>query len=379
MSKEKSYLSSCGVYIMCFCALCLTGGCGGSDKSKLTDEELALIPLSQREGLPECSGGFVLSVSGEVISSEEVIAPLMAYLTPIAQKNSFDKFSEHAKPAIEQILTTQIVNLLLYQQAKKNAGEQIDEQLDKAAAAEVQKFIANFGGDYAKAEQSLAKAGLDWTSFKEHQKKMIMGQSYLSSKMPVKQPITHSELVARYNEIKDEAFGLPAIIKFRLIDIETAKLEKTDPNRNKREQAQELAGELINRIDSGEDFGALARQYSHGYRAGFGGLWEPVQPGSLAEPYDILADEAERMEPGQIAGPIGAGERIFIVKLEEKQTASFEPLEKVQKQVEMQIALERQKKVVDELVAQLAKQAAIGEQDKFIDFCLEEIYRRSNQ
>jgi len=86
-----------------------------------------------------------------------------------------------------------------------------------------------------------------------------------------------------------------------------------------------LAGELLGRIDNGEGFGALAGQYSHGHRRLFGGLWKPVQPESLAEPYDILAAEAEKIEPGRTTGPIEAanGEHIFIMKLEDKQSQNF--------------------------------------------------------
>ena len=110
--------------------------------------------------------------------------------------------------------------------------------------------------------------------------------------------------------------------------IEPAKLDITDPNQDRREEARRLAGELVGRIKAGEDFGTLAQKYSHGLGWEIGKLW---QPGSLASPYDVLAAEAEKIEPGQIAGPIETAEHIFIMKLEEKQSASFEPFEKVQK------------------------------------------------
>lgn len=153
--------------------------------------------------------------------------------------------------------------------------------------------------------------------------------------------------------MKDEFFFRRAVLRFRLIDIEPAKLEVTDPNQNRLEKAEELADELMGRLRTGEDFGELAKRYSNGHRAMFGGLWKPVEPGSLAKPYDILAGEAERIKPGQIAGPIKAGEHIFIMKLEDKQSAGFEPFEDVQSQVEAQIFFERRKKAVDEFSTSL--------------------------
>jgi parvulin-like peptidyl-prolyl isomerase len=358
--------------------LLLTYGCGGGSKPKFTEEELALIPLAQREGLPEASGGFVLAVGGETITSDEIITePLLDHFRPIAQKSSFEQFKKQAGPELEQLLATRISNILLYQQAKKEAGTGVDleDALEKATETEVRRFIAGFDGDYARAEQALKQMGMDWRSFREYQKKMILSQDYIRRQLPEYRPITYSELVNCYNEMKGEFFAIPAMITFRLIDIQIPKLEVTDPNRSRLEQARELAGELVERLQKGEDFGELAKQYSHGHTASFGGLWQPVQPQSLAKPYDILAAEADKMKPAQIAGPIEAGEHIFIMKLEEKRPKSFEPLENVQKEVEAKIIFDRRKKAVDEFSSKLVQQAALNERNRFIDFCLEKTYR----
>jgi len=369
--------------------LLLTYGCGGGSKPKFTEEELALIPLAQREGLPEASGGFVLAVGGETITSDEIITqPLLEYFRPTAQKSSFQQFKEQARPELEQILTTRISNILLYQEAKRDMGVDLEDALEKAAEAEVRKFIVSFDGDYAKAEQVLKQMGMDWRSFKEYQKKMILSQDYIRRQLPEYRPITYSELVNCYNELREEFFAIPAMITFRLIDIQIPKLKVADPNRSRLEQAKELANELVRQLQEGEDFGELAKQYSHGHRASFGGLWKPVQPESLAKPYDILAAEAERIKPVQITGPIevgesspseGRGEHIFIMKLEEKRPKSFKPLENVQKEVEAKIIFDRRKKAVDELSTKLVKQVALSERSRFIDFCLKKIYPMCHQ
>jgi parvulin-like peptidyl-prolyl isomerase len=360
--------------------LLLTYGCGGGGKPKFTEEELALIPLAQREGLPEASDGFVLAVGGETITSDEIITePLLDHFRPIAQKSSFEQFKKQARPELEQIIAARVSNILLYQQAKRDTGVDIEDALEKATEAEVRKFVAGFKGDYAKAEQALKQMGMDWRSFREYQKKMILSQDYIRRLLPEYRPITYSELVNCYNEMKEEFFAIPAMITFRLIDIQIPKLEVTDPNRSRLEQARELASELVRRLREGEDFGELAKQYSHGHTASFGGLWQPVQPQSLAKPYDILAAEADKMKPAQIAGPIEAGEHIFIMKLEEKRPKSFEPLENVQKEVEAKIIFDRRKKAVDEFSSKLVQQAALNERDRFIDFCLEKIYQICHQ
>lgn len=361
-------------------AVLLVEGCGGGSSGKFSEEELAGMPFAQREGLPEPSGGFVLAVGGETITTEEIITErLLEYFGPIAQRSSLEQFKEQARPTLEEIIVAKVTDILLHQKAKRQAGDNIDERLEKIVDREVKKFVASFDYDYAKAEEALEEKGMDWKSFREYQRKLILSQSYIASQLPGEKALTYSELVESYNEMKEEVFLRPAEITFRLIDIEVAKVELNDPNKSRREQAKELADELARQIEEGQDFGELARKYSHGYRAPFGGLWKPVQPESLAEPYDVLSREAGRIESGEVAGPIEASGHIFIMKLEEKTAKDFELFEDVQKEVESTIHLERRRTALEELNKKLVLQAIIGDRERFIDFCIEEIHRMSNR
>ena len=356
--------------------LVLFSGCGGGKKPKYSEEELAAIPFAPKTGLPKASGGFVLAVGGETITADEMVLPFIEDFKPLAKRSSFEQFKLRARGDLERVLIIKVSDILLYQEAKKDAGEQFDEAVEKAAETEVRKFIVGFGGDYARAEEALKQGGMDWRSFKEYQKKVILTQSYIASQLPKAGPITYTEMVDTYNEMKDEFFSTEAMLKFRLIDIEAGELEVADANQSRLEQAKELAGELVRRLRAGEDFGKLAEKHSG---VSFIDHSEGVQPESLEKPYDILAAEAERLKPGQIAEPIEAGEHIFIMKLEEKQSKSFKSLEKVQGEVEATILFGRRKKAVDRLAAKLWRQAALSNMDAFIDFCLEKIYRMSNE
>jgi parvulin-like peptidyl-prolyl isomerase len=104
-----------------------------------------------------------------------------------------------------------------------------------------------------------------------------------------------------------------------------------------------------------------------------------VRPESLAPPYDILAAEAEKIQPSQVAGPIAVEGHVFIMKLEEKQSAGYEPFENVQGQIEQKLIFDRRNEIFDRLNARMMQQVELGETDKFIDFCLEKIYLTSNQ
>jgi hypothetical protein len=267
---------------------------------------------------------------------------------------------------------------LLYQEAKRQVGKNIDEALEKQAGKAVREYVVDFGGDQIRADEALQQRGMDWKSFKEYQKRSILLQWYVASKLPNNRPVTYRELMDCYNEMKDEFFARPAMIQFRLIDIQPARMKMLAPN-EQHELAKKYAYRLLERIQSGEDFGGLARQYSHGPMREFGGLWQSVQPGSLASPYDMLAAEAENTEPGQIASLVVTAEQVFIMKLEEKQSAGYEPFGEVQKQVREKIGLDRWNEAVNRVNATLLQQAELSRTDKFIDFCLEKIYQMRNQ
>ena len=163
-----------------------------------------------------------------------------------------------------------------------------------------------------------------------------------------------------------------------MIDIQPAKLV-ADAGKSRYEAARELAEEIINRHRSGEDFGELAKQYSHGHRASIGGVWQKLDPQSLVKPYDILAAEAARVRGGQIAGPIETDDHIFIMKVLEYKGKGVEPFEDVQNELKARIRFERQQKVIEELNAKLMEQASAEDTRRFVDYCVREIYRMANR
>ena len=367
--------------------LLLIGGCG--DGSNLTSAELERQALTRKIRLVEASGGFVLMVGGETVTSDEIIAsPVelggkfvlpIEYLKPIAQASELEQFKERAGGQLKVILMSKISNILLYQQAKRQIGKNIEDVLETQAEKALREFVVDFGGDQIKADEALEQRGMDWKSFKERQKRLILTQWYLGSKLSNNRPVTYRELMDCYNEIKDKYFAKTATIQFRLIDIHPAMLEAANPKANRHQLAEKLALELAKRIRSGEDFGELAKQYSHGPMREFGGLWQPVQPGSLAVPYDKLAAEAENIESSRIARIIITAEHVFIMKLEEKTISGYEPFEKVQEQVRDKIVLDRWNEAVNRVNATLLQQAELSRTDEFIDFCLEKIYQMRDQ
>ncbi len=383
------------LFIGCAALTAFYAGCADETArtGKFSDEEMASIPFPERDNLPILSGGLVLSVDTETITVGEIVAPVMKVLGPVSQ-GDIGSFAFRAGPIVRDAVTNKVTDILLYKEARKQAPENIDEVLEKAVENEVKKFLVSHDNDYAEAQKELQKRGMDWQQYREYQKKLMLTQSYyVSQNLLEDKPISHSEMLAYYEAMKEDGFQfkgyltredviVDGMIEFRLIDIVRSKLDadeiNPDSHESRRDAALRKARTLMQKIRNGADFAELAVEHSHGHRASMGGLWTPVgEDSSLVGPYAVLQGEAEKMEAGAVAGPVESGEHVFIVKLEKKQIGKVTPFAELQKQIELDIQWERKKERFEKLVDELMAQADISNLDPFINACIANAWRRS--
>lgn len=376
------------LFLICLVGLALSAGCENAQQTgKFTDEEMAQIPLARRADPPAYSDGLALSVKSETITIQEIITPVMKMLDLPAGTDQ-DMFEFRARPVVKNTVISNITEILLYQEAMKDAPENIDELLDPAVDNEVNKFIAGYGGNYALAQEAIAEQGMDWQQYREFQKKLLLiKQYYISQSLLEDKPISHSRMLEYYEAIQQEDYRFTGLLRvedvkwegfteFRLIDIKLDKVEVGD-GETRKDAALRKAGELIERIKQGEDFGKLAKVHSDGHRKEMGGLWTRVTEGSnLRPPHNVLPPQAEKMEVGEVAGPVESDGHIFIVKLEQKRKSWVAPFENLQARIELDIQLARRKVRFDKLIAKLMSRANISGLDRFIDVCVEKAWNR---
>jgi len=359
----------------------LVGGCGSNNSAGVARQDPAVkIP----------PGEIGLAVGGQTLTSGEVLDSVIEHnggfvsvverFRPAARATDFESFKQQVRAQLEQILISKISDMLLHEKAKRQfEGKGIDPHLDRVVERQVRDFVlGRFEADRAAAEQYLEKSGMDWKSFREYQKKRILAEWYLSTKMPEPAPVAYSELAQRYEQIKDQEFATPAAMAFELLDIEISRLNPADPNKTLLENAKALASEMLARLQSGQTLPDVARDYP---AVSYAGFRNPVDPQSLAEPYNILPAKAADIKPGQIAGPIDSadGNHIFIIKLISLSPESYRPLSEVQGLLLRAIANERRAEALDKIQAEFAKQAKMVLDDRFIDFCLQKTYEMSRQ
>jgi hypothetical protein len=365
-------------FLIYLCFICLAlSGC--QKEKKLTDEQLAKMPNPQTTGLPQVSGGMTIAVENEVITSDEIINSPEDPLRQEALKYSYETYALQYRPHVEGFVNDMIAKIIVQKKAKRSGGEKVDEQIKQLVEMDVKDYVAQFGGDYTAAEAAIKKDGFEsWQDYREYQTKVILSQSYLATQLPPPLPVTHNEMLAFYDKVKKDEFLITGKISFQLIDIQPSKLSP-EPNTPVLQTARQLADSLISRLKAGEDFTALAKQYSSGPWAATGGTFEPVEPNSLAAPYDILAKEARNLQKGQIAGPIEKAEHIFIMKLLDNKSETTVPFDKVQGEIRRRILLERRNNLYRELNQKIISQVSVANKTEFVDYCLAKIYEKGRK
>lgn len=369
-----------GVYVFGLLFSVLTAGCGEPYKPSLSEDEARKAAARLKPVPPP-----MLAVSGETITFDSVYnAPLASrkvrlgpYLTRMARTSDLQTFREEAFKEVRASLGILIDDTLLYQQARREGGDRIQEGLDKVADREWREFVVQNGGDEAAAERVLQEAGSSRTEFRELRKRAILTQYLLSLRQPADEPISHKEMVEAYNRMKDTDFAIKPRLTFRSIDIQPSRLQLADLSMDRYTQALALATDLMAKLGAGEDFAALARQYSGDPMAPSGGLWDSVDPNSLAEPYDSLAVRAMALPIGRVEGPVEIRGHVFILRVEARQEPGHRPLADVQDRVAEQIRRVRREQAQSRLDAELAERAKVGQTEEFVSRCVDEIYRRS--
>jgi peptidyl-prolyl cis-trans isomerase D len=103
-----------------------------------------------------------------------------------------------------------------------------------------------------------------------------------------------------------------------------------DATEEQKTEIRKRAGEVLERAKAGEDFAALAREYSQDATAAEGGDLGFFARGVMSAPFD---EAAFQLAPGDISGLVETPAGLEIIKVEDKHPGAVEPLEAVRKSI----------------------------------------------
>ena len=329
--------------------------------------------LPEREQLPQFSGT-VFRVNDDAITSTQIIDALQDSLCKLAHDLQFAPFVAQAQSLVSREAYNQLYNLVVYQRAQSELDrmDQAEEILENALAAERKQILRDYGGSEARARTELARQGTSIEKMLDERKRALVISAYRDAHFNVTLEITRSQLLQYYRaHIGD--YTTDASIRFRLIDIQVEQFlpEGTDESTAEqvskaREKALQQTLEALQRIRTGEDFGLVAQELSHGIYRKLGGLWRPRRPDSFPPVYQPVIKALASVSVGQCTPVVESEDRFFIAMLVERQGGHVTPFAEAQFDIEDNIRQQRWRDFTEEMAQDLLGKATTGDLEGFI-------------
>ena len=236
----------------------------------------------------------VASIDNEVITKNDLYEAMVA---------------ENGKPVLDMLIANKIIDLELKKENITISKEDIDKEMD---------LIAEHYGGLDNFEQMLTIYGQSIDSVKQNIEKNLQVKKLLEPQI-----IITDEEIKDYFEENKESFNTEEQIKASHILVDS----------------EEKAVEVKNKLNAGEDFAELAKEYStdnsnkdNGGSLGFFGRGEMVPE---------FEDIAFSLEAGKTSEPVKTDFGYHIIKVEEKKEAKEAVLEENSKQVKNMIFEQR--------------------------------------
>ena len=292
--------------------------------------------------------GDALRVNGETVSYQRFQGYYIEYRNSMgvqvgARGDQFELLTRLRKEAMDRM-----IEQVLVKQAAENEGIEVDP-------AEVDKNIDELRSVF-KTELSWASKlegeGYTEESFRKHVQRMIASKTYLDRIRADAADVSDTEL-ERYYRDNEYRLTLPDQVRVRHILLTWKPLGTQDDRAAIHKQMEPI----LERARNGEDFAALAAEFSDDYATkNAGGDTGLFHRGQMAPAFEEVAFT---LEPGEISDPVETGFGVHIIKLEERLPSRLLPLDEVREQLRDHVREEKMETAVREKIDELRAAADI--------------------
>ena len=341
--------------------LALTPGCGILRRGGGNSSNGA--PGTETQGSPEDSrlkiegnvvDGIAATVNGRVITKSEVRSQVNTLRFMVLQREKNPAEIRRQMEKIDREALSDLVDReIILAEFEKKGGAMRPQIVE----ADINRIIReNFKGDRKAFLAELRRSRVTLRKFKEIRSKMLIVQFMQGSVTGPRIPATPAEVREYYKK---------HIADFREegnIHLRTITIPKYDPRspttENKAYIASQrgLADSILKRLKNGENFQALARQYSKDSAASKGGDRGIISRETLRKD---LSQVAFALKEKEISEVLEDARNLYILYVEEKQYKRTAPLEEVRIVIERRVAQERRAALVDRWLARLRRKAVI--------------------
>ncbi len=216
------------------------------------------------------------------------------------------KKSGQALPS-EDVLTEQVLEKLIIDTIQNQEAERIGVRIDDTRLNQSIADIAKENNQTIdELTASVASEGLTYTAFREQVRKEIAANEARNALVRRRINILPAEVDNLADILAQET---NATVQYQIGHIQ---LRFNDDQTKEELEAQ--ANELVEKLNSGEDFSTMAYTYSKGPKALQGGDWGWMRKEEMPT---IFADQIKMQNKGSIIGPFRSGVGFHILQIED--------------------------------------------------------------
>jgi parvulin-like peptidyl-prolyl isomerase len=312
-----------------------------------------LAPLARGQMLAD---GIAAVVNNKVITYVQINQQVAETEKLLRQNLQGEELFQRVKEAKLNVLKSLIDRELIIQDFKTMGGFIPDTYTNER----INDIIRNeYGGDRVAFIKTLYERGVTMQKYRDEiQDNAIVG--YMRNKNVVQTILISPYQIEQYYQQNLRLFQQDEQIKVATIVLRKALFpsQKTMPDGKQvtYDPQEEIAKEILYKLDTGSDFSDLAKSYSEASNKDDGGeLGWVTQNGKTAIRSDLW-DAIAKLQPGQHTDVIATSDGFYyIVLVEDRKKSAMTPLEDVRAQIEQTVISEqsqvRQQQWLDSLRA----------------------------
>ena len=345
----------------------VTGGedLAAADKSKISKANESLVNENsslefEGAGVKLKNGQVAATVNGQPIFVEDIMRQVpfqvIDQLARAERESTPQQYRDDRRKIIAANLEQHIERELLLQALKAKLKEDqlkgIQKQIDATYDNEYLAFAMKQAGveTPAEFEALLRKQGSSIEIMRTQFRNKELAHQYLGTKALPKAGFDRPDVLKFYHEHK-ENYAIPARAKWEQIRLSYEK-------NGGKEGATEQAAKVLERLENGEEFAALAKECSDGPTAASRGGMRPWTTAGTLKDKELEQALFEQPE-GEIGQPIETESSIEIVRVIERTPKGYTPFPMVQDEIKTQIKNDLMQKSTKALIKNLRDKATI--------------------
>jgi peptidyl-prolyl cis-trans isomerase SurA len=200
-----------------------------------------------------------------------------------------------------------VVNKLLVAKAEIDSVIVLEPEVDSNLDQRMQMIISQVGGNEQALENYYGKSLVEIRNeLRESVREQLIIQR-MQNTITSEISVTPAEVQAFFNKIPSDS------LPYFSAEVSIGQIVKVpEVGNDVKEKARQQLAEYKKRIEAGESFEALARQYSQGPSAPNGGNLGYQQRGNLVPPYEAAALQ---LDPGELSDPVESEFGFHLIQL----------------------------------------------------------------